>query len=260
MEDLIALIKTLRGDEGCPWDRQQTARSMAVHLVEEVYEAVDAIQAGEPGAVREELGDVLFHIFFIAALFAEQGHFDIRDVIRTSTAKMIRRHPHVFGEERVASADEVRVRWRRIKQHEKGSAEKASILDSIPSGLPALMRAYRVSERAAGKGFDWQTLAGVLEKAEEEWHEFKAELGHGDPAVLERQDVAMEFGDILFTLVNVARFARIHPETALTGAIAKFEKRFRHMEREIAAAGRRMESVSFDELQALWQAAKTAVD
>ena len=255
---IIELIEKLRGEDGCPWDKQQTPKTLVLYLIEEIYELVDAIESGKPANVCEELGDVLFHILFIAILFQEMGHFDIEDVADLNTAKMIRRHPHVFGDNKVSGTDEVRRQWHKIKMQEKDNAPETSILDSVPAGLPALMRAYRISERAARTGFDWEDTAGVIQKVEEEWHELKSALKAGKTEK-EQEQVSLEFGDVLFTLVNVARFARIHPETALTGSIQKFEKRFRYMEKRISEEDRNLESFSQEELEKLWEEAKQVI-
>ncbi|MDM8550548.1 nucleoside triphosphate pyrophosphohydrolase [Desulfobacterales bacterium HSG2] len=258
IEDLIELVATLR--DQCPWDQKQTPRTMAVYLLEEVYELVEAIETGSPEAVCEELGDVFFHVFFIARLFQEMELFNIKDVAQGITEKMIHRHPHVFGDSTVNSMEEVRQQWREIKRKEKKAVQQeSSVLDSVPDNLPALMRAYRISERAAGTGFDWDDISGVMEKVEEEWAELKSELdGNGDRKNQDR--VALEFGDVLFTLVNVARFAKIHPETALTGSIKKFVKRFKYMERAVSETGRPIDAASPDEMETLWETAKKEVD
>jgi len=248
---LIELVETLRGENGCPWDKKQSPKTMAIYLLEEVYELVDAIESGNPDDICEELGDVLFHIFFVAKLFEEMGHFNAGDVARLITEKMIRRHPHVFGSENAENAGDVRKRWHTIKMNEKSHLNNGSVLDSIPGGLPALMRAYRISERAARTGFDWDNIEGVLHKVEEEWSEFQCALNEKN-----KVDISVEFGDILFTLVNVARFAAIHPETALKDSIKKFETRFRQMEKNLAESGRNIDSVSRNELDALWEEVK----
>ena len=254
LEDLIQLIETLRGKDGCPWDREQTPETLAVYLVEEVYELLDAIESGNPQDVCEELGDVLFQIFFMAGLYQEMKHFDIYDAACVNTEKMIRRHPHVFGDVEAGNTDEIRERWHKIKMREKNISSTASVLDSVPAKLPALMRAYRISERAARTGFDWDNISSVMEKVEEELSEFKAALPH------KKDEVSMEFGDILFTLVNVARFARIHPETSLTGSIKKFEKRFRYMEKALSEKRKKIENLTPDEMQLLWEEAKRFYD
>ncbi|UCF89907.1 MAG: nucleoside triphosphate pyrophosphohydrolase [Desulfobacterales bacterium] len=249
---LITLIETLRGGSGCPWDKKQTPHTMAVYLIEEMYELVHAIDSGSPQEVCEEMGDVLFHIFFIARLFQEKRHFTIQDVARQCTEKMIRRHPHVFGTTRVSSSDEVTQNWHRIKAKEKKGRTEDSVLDSVPANLPALMRAYRISDRAAGTGFDWDDPSDVWDKLEEELEELKSALARKD-----KDEVTNEFGDVLFTLTNVARFAKIHPETALAEAVKKFETRFRQMEEIIARSGRPMEAVSPNEKDRIWEHVKS---
>lgn len=259
----MQLIETLRGENGCPWDKQQTPGSLAIYLIEEVFELVDAIESGDDGAVCEELGDVLFQVLFVAHLYREQGAFDIEDAAGMITEKMVRRHPHVFGNETARNTGEIRMRWHEIKKQEKrenGHERTRSVLDSVPAKLPALMRAYRISERAARTGFDWEDIGGVIRKAEEEWGEFNSELAgaSGDREHHERS--VLELGDVLFTLINVARFAGIHPETALNRSTRKFEKRFRSMERSVSEGGRELESLSRDELDRLWETAKKETD
>jgi len=250
---LIHLIKTLRGEKGCPWDREQTPRSISVYLTEEIYELIDAIESGNSDRVCEELGDVLFHIFFIAQIFEEMGQFDIATVARCNTEKMTRRHPHVFGEDRVAGTRQIRERWHEIKKKEKTHAAGESGLDSVPVQLPALMRAYRISERAARTGFDWPDISGVVEKMTKQWDELKQALLKD-----RRRQIAIDFGDILFTLAHIARLARIHPETALTGSIKKFEKRFKKMEKTAGQRGESLEALSRTDLVALWEETKTS--
>lgn len=262
IQALDKIIETLRGENGCPWDKKQTPESICVYLVEEAHELLDAIQSKSPGDICEELGDVLFQVLFIARFFEERGLFSIDAAARKSAEKMIRRHPHVFGEVSLTEAEEVRQQWHDIKKREKNGREaESSILDAVPRSLPALMRAYRVSERAARTGFDWDDIAGVMEKAEEEWREFRAEVGRGGGGSTEgehpdREKIAMEFGDVLFTLVNVARFARVHPETALARATRKFEERFHHLERSAAESGRDIDAVPREEKEQLWNEAK----
>ncbi|MBW2043045.1 MAG: nucleoside triphosphate pyrophosphohydrolase [Deltaproteobacteria bacterium] len=255
VERLTGLIRALRGEKGCPWDKSQTPQSMAGYLLEETYELLDAVNAGDPSSVCEELGDVLFHLLFIIDCYESRGQFDLDRVIQGITEKMTRRHPHVFGETSLETADAVKDQWQRIKAQEKKEA-RDSVLGNVPRRLPALLRALRVSERAAGAAFDWDDISGVMDKAEEEWVEFKAEMkaeaaGSGTP-----DRVALEFGDILFTLVNVARFARLNPEEALHAATTKFEKRFRTMERQITESGKEIRSVAQSEKDALWEKAK----
>jgi tetrapyrrole methylase family protein/MazG family protein len=252
---LIKLIETLRGTNGCPWDKRQTPRTIAIYLIEEIYELVDAIASNKPDEVCEELGDVLFQIFFLARIYQEIGHFDIRDIVRLNTEKMIRRHPHVFGSEKVKNAEKVSQRWYQIKLKEKGTVHGASVLDSVPKRLPALIRAYRISERAAQIGFDWPNISGVRRKVEEEWSELKSALKKNN-----KDRVVEEFGDLLFTLVNVGRWARIHPESALSEAVKKFEQRFKTMERTVLERGRTLDSLTLKEMDEIWEEIKNRED
>jgi tetrapyrrole methylase family protein/MazG family protein len=248
MDELIRIIERLRGPAGCPWDREQTPHSMVRYLLEEAYELADAIESDGAGPVCEELGDVLFHVLFLAQMYAEGGQFDLEAVCRVIAAKMKRRHPHVFGSTQVADSAEVVRNWQQIKQNEKDADEPASVLDSVPASLPGLLRAHAVSKRAAAAAFDWDDLSGVFAKLDEELAEFKAAAGRNDAA-----QAAQEFGDILFTLVNIARFSGVHAETALAGAIKKFERRFRAMEKVIAASGRALEAVPQSEKDRIWE-------
>jgi len=248
---LMKLVETLRGENGCPWDRKQTSKSMTIHLLEEVYELIDSIESGLPDEVCEELGDVLFHIVFIASLYKDKGCFDLSNAATKITEKMIRRHPHIFGDTTVDTVEDVKRQWREIKGKENSHVVSHSVLDSIPAGLPALMRAYTISERAAGTGFDWDTMNDVMKQTEEEWTEFHTALAHES-----HEEAALEFGDILFSLVNVARFAGIHPETALSDSVKKFEKRFRFMEKKLQDNGEKIEETSRQRLHTLWEEAK----
>ncbi len=261
IDALINLIKTLRGKNGCPWDKKQTPRSIAVYLIEEVYELVDAIESKNADNICEELGDVLFHILFITGIFQEQGDFDLDDIVRKNVEKMKRRHPHVFDNGTAHTADEVRTQWHKIKMKEKEFNPETSILDSVPDGLPSLIRAFRISERAARTAlFDWHDISGVMGQVEEEWSEFKSALLNRDNDMKNNDDVALEFGDILFTLVNVARFAHFHPESALRDSTKKFEKRFKYMENQISKKGDNLASVPQSEKEILWKEAKKQTD
>lgn len=259
IDAVIDLIDTLRGENGCPWDKKQTPQTILAYLLEETYELMDAVESGNFAEVCGELGDVLFQILFLESLFREMGHFDLKNVVDLNVKKMIRRHPHVFGNDHVGSADEVRKRWYQIKMEEKTVSSKDSILDSIPSRLPALMRAYRVSERAARTGFDWEDISGVMKKVEEEWSELKTALKKQKQYPGDHAQVALEFGDVLFTLVNLARFANIHPETALRNSTNKFERRFRYMEKQISNGRKDIKSVPQGEKDKLWETAKKKI-
>ena len=226
---LIALVESLRGEPGCPWDKKQTPKTMLIYLIEEVYELADAIESESAEAVREELGDVLFHIVFITRLFQEMGDFSVDDVAGDITNKMIRRHPHVFGTARVDNTEEIRKNWHQIKQNEKKQSKKASVLDSVPQKLPALMRAYRIGERTARRGYNWQDRDGLLDKLDAEFHQLKQRIQN-----TQSDQILDEFGNLLFSLVHLARLLKIHPETALSSAIKAFEKQFRQMGKEVS--------------------------
>jgi len=251
LDDLVRLVKTLRGKHGCPWDRKQTPRNAAVHLIEEVYELADAIEVGNPEHIREELGDVLFHIVFIARMFQERGEFDLSEVAQSISEKMIRRHPHVFGEENVKTSEEIIENWHKIKLSEKKFTGKQSSLDSLPLQLPALIRAYRMSDRVAKTGFDWLEITEALENVEKELAEFKAILNTQNSAKL-----SQKLGDFLFILVNVARLAKIHPESALAGSNKKFELRFRKMEDMVGESEWEFENIPLKEKARIWEKVK----
>ncbi|MFO7716884.1 nucleoside triphosphate pyrophosphohydrolase [Desulfosarcina sp.] len=255
IERLAALIETLRGENGCPWDKKQTPDTMAVYLIEEVYELVEAIISKNADAVCEEAGDVLFQLLFVVNLFRESGDFGLEDVIEKNIAKMTRRHPHVFGDASADTPEKVSQNWEKIKRLERGGAGRHSVLGSIPRNLPALLKAAMVSERAAKTGFDWDDLSGVMDKAMEEWMEFSKEVNTAEGAA-GSDKAALEFGDIMFTMVNVARFARIHPEIALIRSIQKFEKRFNYLEERAKESGRNLDSLSVQEMHVLWDEAK----
>jgi tetrapyrrole methylase family protein/MazG family protein len=248
---LVALVERLRGPDGCPWDRAQTRESVSPYLVEETYEVVDALRSGAPPALKEELGDLLFQILFHADLSRDAGDFTVTDVIETIHAKMVHRHPHVFGDEVAATPEEVTARWERLKGQEPAKAGRESVLDGVPRSLPALLRAHQVAARAAREGFDWAKAEDVWPKVHEELDELKAAAADGDRA--RTQD---ELGDVLFALVNLARKLDLPPEEALTGTVERFARRFAHMERH---AGRPLAELSPEAWEALWRAAKAAV-
>jgi ATP diphosphatase len=264
IEALIAIMAALRDKEtGCPWDLRQSFASIAPYTIEEAYEVADAIAKGDMAELREELGDLLLQVVFHAQMGEEAGLFDFADVVEAITAKLIRRHPHVFGEARGAKLGEVNAAWERIKQEEKAhkagadperAAAPASLLDGIALALPALTRAEKLQARAARIGFDWRTPEPILAKLREEIAEFEAALEAKDQAAL-----TDEMGDLLFTLANLSRRLGIDPEAAARGANAKFERRFRAMEAKAAGAEREMAAMSLDELEALWVEAKRQV-
>ena len=248
IQALIALIESLRGEHGCPWDKRQTSRTMLIYLIEEIYELADAIESNQAEAVCEELGDVLFHVFFITRLFQEKGEFSIYDVARKITEKMIRRHPHVFGSVRVNTTDEVRQNWHQIKQAEKKPVKGESVTDSVPKNLPALMRAFQLGERTARHGFDPLDRESAMNKLESEFKQLKQAMKHQ-----EADQISDEFGRLLFSLVNLARLLKIHPETTLSAAAKAFEKRFRKMEQKVSESGQKIDSFSRAELHKFWE-------
>ena len=248
LDALVRLVATLRGKDGCPWDKNQTPTSVGVYLVEEVFELVAAIQQGHPREIQEELGDVLFHIVFIARLFQEAGQFDLQDVAEAITNKMIRRHPHVFGDRTVSSSEEVIENWHKIKQSERKSSQNPSIFDSVPASLPSLMRAYRISDRAAKSVFEWTDMTAEFQNPEELPQRLIAAMGQPDEDLK-----SQEFGRLFFALVNFCRRARIHPETALAGAIKNFEQKVEKMQDLIADSKQGVEDLSAAQKAEIWQ-------
>lgn len=251
-QQLVELMAILRGPDGCPWDRKQTPESLKPFLVEECYEVIDALEEGAPAKVRDELGDLLFQIIFHARIAEEAGQFTINDVIRAIHEKMTRRHPHVFGDDRLSTDKEVLSNWEEIKSKEKGHEDRKSILEGVPKELPSLLRAHRLQERAARVGFDWAHLNEALPKLDEEIGEFKESLKSEDAGKIEE-----ELGDVFFMLVNISRFLGVNPEDALRKTISKFIHRFRHIEEHALQAGRSLNDMTLDEMEKLWQEAKS---
>lgn len=248
---LVELMATLRGPDGCSWDRKQTPESLKPFLVEECYEVVDAIEEGSPAEVRDELGDLLFQIIFHARIAEEAGQFTINDVITAIHEKMTRRHPHVFGDDKLSTDKEVLSNWEEIKRREKGHEDRKSILEGVPKELPSLLRAHRLQERAARIGFDWAHLNEALPKLDEEITEFKESLRSEDAGKIEE-----ELGDVFFMLVNISRFLGVNPEDALRKTISKFIHRFRYIEEHAEQAGRSLNDMTIDEMERLWQESK----
>ncbi len=260
--EFVEVVARLRAPDGCPWDREQDYRSLRRYVIEEAYEVLDAVDDQDPDRLCEELGDLMLQVLMYSQLGREDGTFDIRDVIAVHLEKLIRRHPHVFGSVSAADTDEVLRNWERIKREEK--PERASILDGVPAGLPALMKALEVSKRVVRVGFEWPALPDVLAKVEEEFREFRAELPEGctpDRVLADetRARLEAELGDLLFTLVNVARWLKLDPEDALRQMVARFSRRFREVERLAAASDSPLTELSLEELDRLWGQAKIAV-
>ena len=277
-DQFVSTIATLRGPEGCPWNRAQTHESLGDYLVEEAYETLDAIESGNPDHLREELGDVLLQVVLQSQVAADAGEFTIDDVCTTINEKMVRRHPHVFGDVRAENANEVADLWEQVKLAEKGAAvsKDSHLLDDVPTHFPALLQAQKISRRAVAVGFEWETLADVWDKVAEERAELEEAYAEAPktpdgkilskdpgayelaPAEVDPRIVAaeMEFGDLLFALVNVARKMGIDAESALRASNNKFRKRFNEVEDRARAIGKTLEDLSLDEMEAFWQQAK----
>jgi len=251
IQQLRAIITRLRGPDGCPWDREQTHSSLRAGLIEEAYEVVEAINTGDNANLCEELGDLLLQSVFHAQIAAEEGRFNFDDVARSIAEKLLRRHPHVFGEDRCADSAEVLRKWDDLKRAEKGMPAAGSALDGISGGLPALMRAEKVQKKAARVGFDWSEAAPVVAKIREELVEVEAEMARGASDKIEE-----EIGDLLFSVVNLARKLKVDGETALQRATDKFARRFRQLESLARQRGLAMEKLTLAELDALWDEVK----
>ena len=259
--DLLALMAVLRDPEnGCPWDKEQDFATIAPYTIEEAYEVADAIARGDLVDLKDELGDLLLQVVYHAQMAKEDGAFDFADVADAITRKMLRRHPHVFGDAELRASVEMRGLWDRLKTEEAeakrsdadgASPERPGVLDNVPVALPALTRSVKLQRQAAKVGFDWAEAEPIFAKLKEELAEFEAEMRDG-----RREAMEEEYGDMLFVLANLARHLAIDPEKALRGANAKFERRFRHIERRLAAAGRDIEAATLDEMEALWNEAK----
>jgi tetrapyrrole methylase family protein/MazG family protein len=247
--ELLTMMARLRGEGGCPWDREQTRETLRPFLVEETYEVLDALDADDPAHIREELGDLLFQVVFHAEIARERGEFSMADLLEALITKMTRRHPHVFGDRPVSSAAEALAQWEAIKGAEKHGS---SALAGVPRALPALHRAQRVQHKAARVGFDWSDVAGALEKVREE-------LGEVAEALRQRDSTALrdELGDLLFSVVNVARLSSVDPEGALQAAVDRFSRRFASMEEAARDEGRELTGLSLAELEELWTRAKS---
>ncbi|MEI6656058.1 MAG: nucleoside triphosphate pyrophosphohydrolase [Verrucomicrobiota bacterium] len=247
---LRAIMHRLRAPGGCPWDAEQSHESLIPNLIEEAYETVDTIQRGDFAHLREELGDLLLQVVFHSELAEEAGHFNLDDVAREISDKLVRRHPHVFGQSAAATSDAVLMQWDQIKREEKGAGEKP-YLHGVGTGLPALLRAAKFQKKAAKVGFDWPDEAGVLAKIREELAELQEAIAAADP-----QAVAEETGDLLFSIVNLTRFRGLDPELVMATANTKFEQRFGVMERLLVASDLSLEAATLEQMEAAWQQAK----
>lgn len=251
-ETLLDIMSRLRGSEGCPWDREQTRRSLKAYLVEETYEVLEAIDRGEIEPLREELGDLLFQVVFHAQIATERGEFTMADLLGTLTDKMVSRHPHVFGSATVETPRDALAQWEAIKGRQAAEAGRPrSVVDGVPRALPALLRAQRLQNKAARVRFDWPDAQAAWEKVEEEMRETAEALASGDAASLRE-----ELGDLLFSLVNVSRLSAIDAEDALQAANEKFRRRFGAMEADLLARGASIGQASAEELERTWEATK----
>lgn len=250
-EELMTIMRKLRGPGGCPWDAEQTHESLIRYLLEETYEVIEAIDAKSADHLKEELGDLLLQPVFHAVIAEEEGHFDISDIISTLCEKLVRRHPHVFGDLQISDSDAQVKNWERIKKMEKGTA-RVSALSGVPPHLPALLKAHKISEKASWVGFDWNHSDQVFAKVMEELHEFEEAWAGGDPERMED-----ELGDLLFAIVNLGRFLSLNPEEALRKTINRFQKRFSYVEDALHELGRHMSDATIEEMDALWDQVKS---
>lgn len=256
--ELVSIMARLRAPGGCPWDLKQTFDSIKPYLLEETYEVMDAIDLRDWPGLSEELGDLLLQPVFFAQMAGEHGYFDITDALEAINQKLIRRHPHVFANSSAETAEEVKQRWDEIKKEEKtaqGVEKPASILAEVPRSLPSLVEAEKISHKAAGAGFEWPDISGVLDKLREEAEELARARAGNDQSHIEA-----EIGDLLFTLVNLARFLKVDPEQALRKTNARFRRRFAHVEREIVATGGTLSETPLERMEELWQQAKSLED
>ena len=247
-EKLVAIMARLRAKDGCPWDIEQTHKSLRQHLLEEAYEVIEAIDLDDFDHLKGELGDLLLQVVFHAQMASEEQKFSIDDVVDAITEKLIRRHPHVFGDAKIENSAEQTIAWEKSKLTKEG---KKSAIDGVPKQLPALLRAYRMQGKAAAVGFDWQNVEPVWQKLDEEIEELHEAISHNDQAHIEE-----ELGDLLFTLVNISRFLKANPEDALRGTIEKFERRFKQVEQTFTAEGRFIGDASLEEMDKVWDAVK----
>lgn len=252
LERLLKIIKKLRSKDGCPWDREQKKEDMAKYILEETYELIDAINSCSPDAIKEEMGDLLFQVFFLASISEEAGEIEIPDIMKDVTDKMIRRHPHVFGNVEVKDIDEIKINWLDIKKNiEKRNENARGLFNGIPRSMPALKRAQKVTEKASSVGFDWGKKEEVLEKIEEELNEFKSSLAANDTNCIKD-----EMGDLLFSLVNLSRFVNVDAEESLTASLTKFISRFSYIEQKLAEQGKEPAGASLEEMNDLWNESK----
>lgn len=248
---LLTIMDELRAQ--CPWDKKQTTESLRHLTIEETFELSDAILEGDPDEIKKELGDILLHIVFYAKIGSEEGNFDITSMIDSLCEKLIRRHPHIYGDAIAEDEETVKQNWEKIKLNEKGNV---SVLGGVPKSLPALIKAMRIQEKARGVGFDWEEKQQVWEKVEEEMQEFKDEFNAASDTEIDKEKATAEFGDLLFSLINYARFIEINPEEALERTNLKFIKRFRYLENSAKESGKSLSEMTLAEMDVYWNEAK----
>lgn len=249
--ELVNIVKKLRAPDGCPWDRQQTLYSLKEYLIEEVFELVDAIDKKDIDNIKEELGDLLLHVILHSTIAEEENLFTLNDVIKSISEKLIRRHPHVFGDTKVESSDDVMVNWEKIKKEEK---KNRSILDEIPNGLPSIQKALKLQERARKVGFDWDSADDCLQKVNEEFKEFIDAVSSNN-----KDKISHELGDLFFALINFSRFIKINPDESLRKTNERFLKRFNYIEKKLHENHLTFDDVTLDELDKYWCEAKKIV-
>ncbi len=249
-QKLIDIMAKLRSEQGCAWDKVQTHETLKPYLIEESYEVIEAIDEKDPAKLKEELGDLLMQVVFHSQVAKDSGHFDINDVIEKISSKMVSRHPHVFGDAKFDTPDEVKKQWHDRKKEEGKFRDSA--LEGVPKELPSLLRAHRLQSRAAKVGFNWEKVEDVFEKLDEELQEFKEAVANRDT-----KEIEGEIGDIIFVLVNISRFVGVNAEEALRKSTSKFVSRFRYIEIKAAEAGRKLEDMTLEEMDVLWDEAKT---
>lgn len=251
IDELVEVVAKLRAPDGCPWDRKQTHETILTDLLEEVYEFLEAVDEKDKPHMREELGDILLQVVFHSQIASEEQEFTLDDVAGEIAEKLVRRHPHVFGDLKVDSTETVLKNWDAIKNAEKGKEDRKSVLDGVPKALPSLLRAEKIQKKAAKVGFDWSEIAPVLDKVEEEFKEFREALEAGNT-----EEAELELGDILFSLVNVARHQKISAEESLRLSINKFSKRFNYVEEQYDFDHQKMKKATLEELDNFWNQSK----
>ncbi len=252
LDNLIHIMKRLRSENGCPWDKEQTHDSIKRYILEEAYELIEAIDENDTHKMKDELGDILFQVIFHCQLASENKSFTIEDVIKNAEEKMIRRHPHVFSDKKLSTPDEVIDQWDKIKQTEHAHRHRTSVLDGVPTNMPSLMRADKVQKKAAKTGFDWDKPEHIIDKIQEELYETTESLKEGD-----RKKIAEEIGDLFFAVANLARFLKFDPEELSRKSVDKFIKRFKQVEQELASRGKHPQDSTLAEMDDIWNANKT---